>query len=53
MFYKNTLLICIYIFLSNCSATTLTNEKQRKNIVTGYSNKGFALIYSEDVYNRK
>ena len=53
MFYKNILFICIYIFLSNCSATILTNEKQSKNIVTGYSNKGFALIYSEDIYNRK
>jgi hypothetical protein len=53
MFYKNILFICIYIFLSNCSATTLTNEKQSKNIVPGYSNKGFTLIYSEDIYNRK
>ena len=53
MFYKNILFICIYIFLSSCSATTLINEKQSKYIVTGYSNKGFALIYSEDIYNRK
>ena len=53
MLYKNILLIIICIFLSNCSTSTLIDNKPSKTIVNGYSNKGFALVYSEDLYNQK
>jgi hypothetical protein len=52
MFYKNVLFISICILLSNCTTTTLDNGKQNI-IVNGYSNKGFALIYTKDLYKKK
>jgi hypothetical protein len=53
MFYKNILFIFICIFLSNCTTTTSYNNKQNNIIVNGYSNKGFALIYTKDLYKKK
>ena len=53
MFYKNILFISICIFLSNCTTTTSYNNKQNNIIVNGYSNKGFALIYTKDLYKKK
>ena len=52
MFYKNFLLIVTCILLSNCT-TNLVNNKANKNVVNGYSNKGFALIFSESLYSQK
>ena len=53
MFYKKILIITICIFLSNCTKTTLIKNKPNKTIINGYSNKGFALIYNEELYNQK
>ena len=53
MFYKNILFIIICIFLSNCKTSTLVNNKPNKIIVNGYSNKGFTLIYKDDLYEQK
>jgi hypothetical protein len=53
MFYKNILFIIICIFLSNCSTTSLINNKPNDTIVNGYSNKGFALVYDENLYKKK
>ena len=39
--------------MSNCTTTTLVNNKMNKTIVNAYSNKGFALIYSEDLLKQK
>ena len=53
MFYKNIILIFFCILLSNCTTTTLDKNKPNKTIVSGYSNKGFALVYSNDLYKQK
>ena len=53
MFYKNILILVICIFVSNCTTNTLIINKTNKIIVNGYSNKGFALVYNEDLYNQK
>tara|TARA_B100000787_G_scaffold23013_1_gene15481 strand:- start:658 stop:1416 length:759 start_codon:yes stop_codon:yes gene_type:complete len=53
MFCRKILFIVICIFLSNCSTVNLVNNKSSKAIVNGYSNKGFALVYSEDLYKKK
>ena len=53
MFYKNILFITLCIFLTNCSTTTLITNKTNKPILNNYSNKGFALIYSDDLYKNK
>ena len=53
MFYKNITIIFFYILLSNCTTTTLDKNKPNEIIVNGYSNKGFALVYSNDLYKQK
>ncbi|MDA9616229.1 hypothetical protein N9S20_02565 [Candidatus Pelagibacter sp.] len=53
MFYKNILLFIIFLFLTNCTTQNLYNQKTDLNSVNSYSNKGFALVYSEDLYKKK
>ena len=53
MFYKSYLLITIFFFLTNCTTGSLIKNKSNIDIINGYSNKGFALIYSEDIFNKK
>ena len=53
MFYKTILFIVLGIIVSNCTTTTLINNKPSETIVNNYSNKGFALVYNEDLYEKK
>ena len=53
MFYKNILFLTIFIFLTNCSTVTLIEDKPSETIINPYSNKGFALVYSDDLYRKK
>ena len=52
MFYKNFLLLSILLFLSNCTNVNLIKNKTNIILDNGYSNKGFALIYSENLYKQ-
>ena len=53
MFYKNFLSLIIFILVTNCTAGNLIKNKPNVAFVNGYSNKGFALIYSDDLYKKK
>ena len=53
MFYKNILFIIFLLFLTNCTTETLINNNPNVIKAKGYSNKGFALIYSDDVFKKK
>ena len=53
MFYKNILFITVFLLLVNCTTETLRKEKLNKVMVNSYSNRGFALIYNEDLYKNK
>jgi len=53
MLYRNILFIIILIFLSNCTTGTLVKDKPTIELINGYSNKGFALVYSADLYKQK
>ena len=53
MFYKNILFITFLLFLTNCTTETLINNNPNVIKAKGYSNKGFALIYSDDVFKKK
>ena len=37
----------------NCTTDNLVKKKPDTNLVKGYSNKGFALIYNDDLYKKK
>ena len=53
MFCRNTLFIVIFLFLTNCTTETLVKKKPDAFITNGFSNKGFALVYSEDIFKKK
>ena len=53
MFYKNTLFLIFFLFLSNCTVEVLFENKPKVIIQEGYSNKGFALVYSEAIFKKK
>ena len=53
MFYRKILLLIVFLFLSNCTTTTLVKKKPRITLINGYSNKGFALIYNENLFKKK
>ena len=53
MLYKKSLYILIFLLLMNCSNKNF--QKKNINIIfdNGYSNKGFALIYNEKLFENK
>ena len=53
MFYKNILSLIIFIFLTSCTTGNLVTNKPTTSFINGYTNKGFALVYSEDLYKQK
>jgi hypothetical protein len=53
MCYKNYLIFIILLSLSNCTTVHLENKKNKLLFNNIYTNKGFTLIYSEDLFNKK
>jgi hypothetical protein len=53
MFYKNILFTVFFLFLTNCTMETLVKNKPNVVISNSYSNKGFALVYSESIFEKK
>ncbi len=53
MFYKNILFTAFFLCLTNCTMATLVKNKPNAVVINGYSNKGFALVYSEDIFEKK
>jgi hypothetical protein len=53
MYYKNSLILSILFFLTNCTTETLVKNKITNFTGSGFSNKGFALIYNENLYKKK
>ena len=52
MNYKIFLLIALF-FITSCKNINITNEIPSTNIQKKFSNKGFALIYSDDLRKNK
>ena len=53
MFYKKILYISFFLFLANCTTETLIKNKSDVVLINGYSNKGFALIYNEEIFKNR
>ena len=53
MLYRNCLLLLIIFVLSNCSNSNSIKNNKNYTFKDNYSNKGFALIFSEKLYNNK
>jgi len=53
MLYKKLLILCYFIFLNNCTTTTLTKNKNFSSLDNPFINKGFSLIYKEEYFNDK
>ncbi|RPG62071.1 MAG: hypothetical protein CBD98_002750 [Flavobacteriaceae bacterium TMED238] len=50
MFYKNFLFIFCLVLLNNCSVTNMSKNKSLTFLDNPFINKGFTLIYSDDLY---
>ena len=53
MLYRNILFLTFFLFLINCTTETLVKNKPNNILAKGFSNKGFALVYSDSLYNQK
>jgi len=53
MLYKKLLILCCFILLNNCTATTLTKNKISNSLLDPFINKGFGLIYDNEHYKNK
>jgi len=53
MLYKRLLILCCFILLNNCTATDLTKNKISNSLYNPFINKGFSLIYSDKLYDKK
>ena len=53
MSYKNIIFLIIFLFLANCTADNLVKNKPASTMFNGYSNKGFALVYNDELYKQK
>ncbi|MDA7565286.1 hypothetical protein N8728_02155 [Candidatus Pelagibacter sp.] len=53
MFYKKPLILCCLILLNNCTTPTLTKNKISNSLDNPFINKGFSLIYSDNLYDNK
>ena len=53
MFYNNIVIFTILLFLTNCTTESLIKNKPNIALVNAYSNKGFAMVYSEDLFKKK
>ena len=53
MSYKDILYIIFFLYLSNCTTGTLIENKSGVPLIKGYNNKGFALIYNDNLYKQK
>ncbi|MDA9593964.1 hypothetical protein N9S01_00130 [bacterium] len=53
MFYKKLLILCCFILLNNCTATTFTKNKSSNLQDNPFINKGFSLVYNDKFYDDK
>ena len=53
MFYKNLFFLIIFLFITDCTTKTLIKDKSDTPFFNGFSNKGFALVYSNELYKKK
>ena len=52
MFYKKKFIIFIFLLFSNCANINL-NDKENIGFTNKFTNKGFAIIYDDNLYNKK
>ena len=53
MLYKKILFLSFFLFLTNCTTENLFKNKPNIHKFNSYSNKGFALIYNDDLYKNE
>jgi len=53
MFYRKILFISFFVFLNSCSSHTLKKNNVRFNVDNSFTNKGFALVYNKNLYDKK
>jgi|TARA_B110000037_G_scaffold124692_1_gene142083 hypothetical protein len=51
--YNKILSLIVFLFITNCTTGSLIKNKTNILPFNGYSNKGFALVYSQDLFKKK
>ncbi|MDA7714100.1 hypothetical protein N8824_02220 [Candidatus Pelagibacter sp.] len=53
MFYKKLLLLYIFFLINNCTVANLSQTKTSTFLENSFINKGFALIYDDNLFEEK
>jgi hypothetical protein len=53
MLYKRLVALCALVLLNNCTTTTLTKNTNLISLDNPFINKGFSLIYNDDLYDNR
>ena len=53
MYCKKILSLSFILLLTNCTSINLTQVKPKTIVLNSFTNKGFALIYNDDLYKKK
>jgi hypothetical protein len=51
MNYRNSLLVIFFLLFSNCDTRNLSINKEKIIFKKGFSNKGFALVYNQKLFD--
>ena len=51
MNYKNFLSVLIFLLFINCTTNNVSINNNNTNLMKGFSNKGFALVFNQEDYN--
>jgi len=51
MHFRNNFFLVFFILFTNCTAGNIINNKPNVNFINGFNNKGFALIYNDDLFD--
>ena len=51
MFFRKVFILIIFFFITNCTTVKVINSKSKIKVTNNFSNKGFALIYHNKLYD--
>ena len=51
--YRNYQALFIFLLITNCATNNFKIDKSNLLLINSFTNKGFALVYNEELYNKK
>ena len=53
MHYKKIIFLILFLLITNCSSNTLLDKKINLKIENSFINRGFTLVYNDQLYKNK